>query len=93
MLHLSLALVQLPLQGLHAQRQLGKERERQGVRGERRRSPAKMQAWREAGQAGVAGRGFHEYVGLQGSSFVYMKQLRQQTDDMGRESGSVLVME
>ena len=37
-LHLPLALVELPLQGLHTQRQLWTERESQGVRGEQSRS-------------------------------------------------------
>lgn len=56
-LHLPLALVHLPLQGLHAQRQLGteRERERQGVRGDTEEVTGEVVRSRgeEAGQAGV----------------------------------------
>jgi len=37
-LHLPLAFVHLPFQGLNTQGQLGRERKRKGVRGEQRRS-------------------------------------------------------
>lgn len=83
-LHLPLALVHLPFQGLHTQRQLGTEKERgrgTGVRGEQRRSQVKTWTRRggwsggdEARQKRVKSRGSDTCVGLYGSSFVKKKK-------------------